>query len=90
MKVPVLVEFWAEWCAPYPMASPEVKRVANDVAGNAIVLKVNTEKHPELARMFQLRGIPGLAVLKDGDLVFHQAGLVDHRQMQRWLEPAVG
>ena len=88
VKVPVLVDFWAAWCGPCRMASPEVKRVANNLAGHAIVLKVNTEEQPELAKMFQVRGIPNFAVLKDGDLVFQQAGLVDHRQMQRWLEEA--
>ena len=88
VPVPVLVDFWAEWCGPCRMASPEVKRVARDLAGEAIVLKVNTERHPELAVLFQVRGIPNFAVIKGGDLVHQQSGLVSHRILERWLKDA--
>lgn len=85
-KVPVLVDFWAEWCGPCKAAAPEVKRTAENMAGRAIVLKVDTEKHPELASQFNVRSIPYFAVFKDGSPVFQQAGLVNHQQMQQWLE----
>ena len=87
-RVPILVDFWAEWCAPCRMAAPHVKRVASELAGQAIVLKVNTERHPELAARFRVQGIPNFAVFKNGDLVMQQAGLVDHRQLRHWLEQA--
>lgn len=88
VDVPVLVDFWAQWCGPCRMAAPEVKKVAQELAGNAIVLKVNTEEQPELAQMFQVRGIPNFAVLKDGKLRMQQAGLVKSRQMKQWLQDA--
>lgn len=88
-KVPVLVDFWAEWCGPCRMVAPEVKRVAEQLAGNALVLKVNTETHPDLARRYQIQSIPNFIVFTRGAPVRQQAGAVDHRVMRRWIEESL-
>jgi thioredoxin 2 len=87
-SVPILVDFWAEWCGPCRMAAPAVKQVAQETSGRALVLKVDTESNPDLAQRFQVRAIPNFVVLRGGEVVAQEAGLADARTMRQWLERA--
>ncbi|MFB3829067.1 MAG: thioredoxin TrxC [Bryobacteraceae bacterium] len=84
-RVPVLVDFWAPWCGPCRMAAPEVAALAREMAGRALVLKVNTEEHPDVAERFRIQAIPTFLVVRDGQVVFQNAGVVPRAQMRRWL-----
>jgi len=70
------------------MAAPEVAALAQEMAGSAIVLKVDTEAHPELAAKFQVQGIPNFVVLRNGRVVMQRAGVAPRAEMRRWLQSA--
>ena len=86
--LPIVVDFWAAWCGPCRRAAPEVHALAGEMAGRAVVLKVDTEAHPELAERYRVQAIPNFVVLAGGQVALQRAGLAPRAEMRRWLEQA--
>ena len=70
------------------MAAPEVEQLAREMGGQALILKVDTEAHPDLAARFGIRSIPNFVVFRDGSVVFQRAGVTPRGEMRKWLESA--
>ncbi|NTV25779.1 MAG: thioredoxin [Chlorobiaceae bacterium] len=87
--VPVLVDFWASWCAPCRMLAPILERLADKAEGRWKLVKVNTEEYPELARDYAVRSIPSVKLFSDGRVVDEFSGALSEYQVEQWLKNAL-
>jgi thioredoxin 2 len=83
--IPVVVDFWADWCQPCHMMAPGFERMAAQFEPAARFLKLNTESEPEIAARFGIRSIPTLMVFKGGRVVAQQAGAASDGALKAWL-----
>lgn len=79
--VPVLVDFWAEWCAPCRMLSPIIEEVGQEVEGRVKVVKMNVDHNQETAASYGIRSIPTLLVFKDGEEADRLVGFIGKEQL---------
>jgi len=80
-QLPVLVDFWAPWCGPCKMMGPQFDRAAQDLKGKALLVKVNSDDNPQTSRRFQVRSIPTLVKLKEGQELGRQSGAIPAAQI---------
>lgn len=84
--VPVVVDFWADWCGPCHMMAPSFEAAARSLEPRMRFLKLDTEAHPQISARYDIRGIPNLIIFRHGKIVAQRAGAMDARTLTGWLE----
>lgn len=84
--VPVLVDFWAPWCAPCRMVAPVLDKIAQEYAGRLVVAKVNTDENTTWASRYRVSGIPTMLFISEGRVVHQQVGAISHAALRHMIE----
>ncbi len=89
-KIPVVVDFWATWCAPCLMLGPRLEKLANEYNGKFILAKMNVEDNPNASRTFMIRSIPAVKMFKDGKVAAEFIGMKAEEDVKQWLKTSLG
>ncbi|RCG31614.1 thioredoxin [Sphaerisporangium album] len=89
-SVPVVVDFWAEWCGPCRVVSPVLEQLAHELAGRIKLVKVDVDKAPKLAERYGIQAVPTLMIMKDGQVAAQRAGAASGPALRAWIDQTLG
>ena len=87
--IPVVVDFWAEWCGPCKQIGPSLEELSEELGGRVKIVKVDVDSNPNSAAKMGVRGIPALFVIKDGQVVANMAGAKPKAALKSWIEESL-
>jgi thioredoxin 1 len=86
---PVVVDFWAEWCAPCRQIAPALEEIAGSMNGKVKIVKLNVDENPVTAAKYGIMSIPTLMLFKNGELASRQIGAQPKQKLEQWISAAV-
>ena len=87
--IPVVVDFWAEWCGPCKQIGPALEELSTEYEGKVKIAKVDVDTNPNAAASMVVRGIPALFIFKDGEVVSNRAGAAPKAALQSWIDDSI-
>ncbi len=87
--IPVVVDFWAEWCGPCKQIGPALEELSEEMAGKVKIAKINVDENPNSPAQMGVRGIPALFLFKGGQVVSNKTGAAPKSALQSWIESGI-
>ncbi len=87
--LPVVVDFWAEWCGPCKMIGPSLEELSEEMADKVKIVKVNVDENPSAPAQMGVRGIPSMFLFKGGQVVSNKVGAAPKAALQSWIEDSI-